>query len=381
MHDRGSRILRSSVTRWYPAPVWRRRRPDNPLATPLQYLKGVGPRRAADFAHIGLLTVDDLLSRFPIRYEDRSRLQPIASLRAGHTASVAGRILSCGLRSTRRPGFKIFEALVADESGALRSTWLNQPFLRDVFKAGQRVVLFGSVDMRGQGGLQLTNPQYEILDDEEGETIHTGRIVPVYEKAGSVTPKIQRKLVHDVLAAAASRSSGRPAGGASGTASAAVEVGGAARDPLSTGRRGDRRAESLRHARAAAADLRRGLHVSGGHAPPPAYGDAGAQNHGDPRGRPYSRVGAAGAAVQADGGAEAGAEGDRRRHAAAASDESSAAGRCRGRQDDRRAAGGARGDGERATGRVHGADRDPRGAALFEHRAAAAAVPLPRWRC
>ena len=49
------------------------------------------------------------------------------------------------------------------------------------------------------GGLQLTNPQYEILDDEDGETIHTGRIVPVYEKAGSVTPKMQRRLVHDAL--------------------------------------------------------------------------------------------------------------------------------------------------------------------------------------
>ena len=62
-----------------------------------------------------------------------------------------------------------------------------------MFARGQHVVLFGPVEMRGHGGLQLTNPQYEILDDEEGETIHTGRIVPVYEKAGSVTPKIQRQ--------------------------------------------------------------------------------------------------------------------------------------------------------------------------------------------
>ena len=53
--------------------------------------------------------------------------------------------------------------------------------------------------MRGSGGLQLTNPQYEILDDEDGETIHTGRIVPVYEKTGSVTPKMQRRLVYDAL--------------------------------------------------------------------------------------------------------------------------------------------------------------------------------------
>ena len=169
------------------------------LATPLQFLKGVGPRRAADLEHAGLVTIEDLLYRFPVRYEDRSRLQPIASLQAGRSASIAGRVLSCGLRSTRRPGFKIFEALVGDDSGSLRVTWLNQPFLKDVFTRGQHVVLFGAVEMRGHGGLQLTNPQYEILDDEDGETIHTGRIVPVYEKTGSVTPKIQRRIVFDAL--------------------------------------------------------------------------------------------------------------------------------------------------------------------------------------
>jgi ATP-dependent DNA helicase RecG len=170
------------------------------LETPLQFLKGVGPRRAADLANAGLLTVEDLLYRFPIRYEDRSRLQPIASLKPGQPASIAGRVLSCGLRSTRRPGFKIFEALVSDASGALRLAWLNQPYLRDVFAAGQHLVVYGAVEMKGAGGgLQITNPQYEILDDDEGETVHTGRIVPVYEKIGSVTPKIQRRLVYDAL--------------------------------------------------------------------------------------------------------------------------------------------------------------------------------------
>jgi ATP-dependent DNA helicase RecG len=169
------------------------------LSTSLRYLKGVGPRRAADLSNAGLETIEDLLYRFPIRYEDRSRLQSIASLAPATTASVSGKILSCGLRSTRRPGFKIFEALVGDASGALRATWLNQPFLRDVFIKGQRVVLFGAVEMRGSGSLQLTNPQYEILDEEDAETIHTGRIVPVYEKTGGLTPKMQRRLVHDVI--------------------------------------------------------------------------------------------------------------------------------------------------------------------------------------
>jgi ATP-dependent DNA helicase RecG len=169
------------------------------LSTSLQFLKGVGPRRGADLERVGLRTVEDLLYRFPIRYEDRGHLQPIASLRPGQIVSVTGRVSSCGLRSTRRPGFKIFEALVTDQSGSIRAAWLNQPFLRDVFVSGRLVVLFGAVEMRGQAGLQLTNPQYEMLDEEEGETIHTGRIVPVYEKTGSVTTKIQRRLVHDVL--------------------------------------------------------------------------------------------------------------------------------------------------------------------------------------
>ena len=67
---------------------------------------------------------------------------------------------------------------------------------------GQHVMLYGPAELRGTAGMQLTNPQYEILNEEgdgEGETIHTGRIVPVYEKAGSVTSKMQRKIVHDAL--------------------------------------------------------------------------------------------------------------------------------------------------------------------------------------
>jgi len=169
------------------------------LSTPLQFLKGVGPRRAADFEHAGLLTIEDLLYRFPLRYEDRSRLQPIASLKPGQIASIAGRILACGLRTTRRPGFKIFEAAVDDGTGSLRAVWLNQPYLRDIFMRGQHVIFYGAVEMRGSASLQLTNPQYEILDDEDGETIHTGRIVPVYEKTGTVTPKMQRRLVYEAL--------------------------------------------------------------------------------------------------------------------------------------------------------------------------------------
>ena len=129
---------------------------DEVLATPLQFLKGVGPKRAADFEHAGLRTIEDLLYRFPLRYEDRSHLQPIAALKPGQTAAVAGRVLACGLRGTRRPGFKIFEAAIDDGSGSLRAVWLNQPFLRDIFMRGQHVVLYGLVEMRGSVSLEET---------------------------------------------------------------------------------------------------------------------------------------------------------------------------------------------------------------------------------
>src|SRR5207247_5184620 len=70
-----------------------------------------------------------------------------------------------------------------------------------ILKPHQLVALFGAVERRPRGGPQITNPQYELIDaEEEGvKTVHTGRIVPIYEKVGSVTPKMQRRLVYDAL--------------------------------------------------------------------------------------------------------------------------------------------------------------------------------------
>ncbi len=172
------------------------------LQVSVQYLRGVGPRRAVELAAAGVQTVEDLLLTLPYRYEDRACLQPIGDLRAGETSSVSGTVLSCGLRSTRRPGFRIFEMVVQDESGRVRVAFLNQAFLKDVFGAQQRVVLHGRVDRRPTGGLQITNPDYEVASDgqdDDATLIHSGRIVPVYEKLASLTPKSHRRVVHDAL--------------------------------------------------------------------------------------------------------------------------------------------------------------------------------------
>jgi ATP-dependent DNA helicase RecG len=170
---------------------------DDFLSTPLQFLKGVGPRKAADLKRVGLQSVEDLLYRLPFRYEDRAHMQPIASLRPGARAAVLGDVKSTRLAVTRRRGFRIFNAVVGDQSGAIRCTWMNQAFLADILHPHLRVVIFGDVKLDSTG-LHFLNPEYEIVtDDLTG--VHTGRIVPFYEKAGSVTPNMQRKLVRSVL--------------------------------------------------------------------------------------------------------------------------------------------------------------------------------------
>ena len=167
------------------------------LNTPLQFLKGVGPRKAADLKRAGLLTVEDLFYRLPFRYEDRSRMQPISSLRPGARAAVLGEIKSGRLAITRRRGFKIFNAVISDASGAIRCTWMNQAFLADVLQPHLQVVIFGDVKLDSTG-LHFLNPEYEIVG-EDVASVHTGRIVPFYEKTGLVTPNMQRKLVRHAL--------------------------------------------------------------------------------------------------------------------------------------------------------------------------------------
>jgi ATP-dependent DNA helicase RecG len=172
------------------------------LSTPLQFLKGVGPRKAADLKRAGLLTVEDLLYRLPFRYEDRSHMQPIATLRPGNKAAVLGEIKSANVALTRRRGFKIFHVVLADASGAIRCTWMNQAFLADILQPHLTVVIFGDVKLDSTG-LHFMNPEYELVGAAAGAddlgSVHTGRIVPFYEKTGTVTPNMQRKLVRQAL--------------------------------------------------------------------------------------------------------------------------------------------------------------------------------------
>ncbi len=194
------------------------------LRAELRFLKGVGPRRAAALERAGLRTSDDLLHRFPLRYEDRSRLVRSSDLRPGEAAAIRGTVVSTGLRQTRRRGFSLFEMLLRDDAGTFRAVWMNQPYLKAAFSPGQRVLLYGTPQWRDPGGLRLPNPQYEVVGDGDGDRrepengpetgggdgsggggeprpVHGARVVPVYERIGALTAKQLRALVHRALAA------------------------------------------------------------------------------------------------------------------------------------------------------------------------------------
>ena len=170
-------------------------------AAPVQYVKGVGPQRAAALAERGVTTVEHLLLHVPLRYEDRSHFVKIAELRPGMRVSVAGEVAVAGLRRARR--LTLFEVRLDDGSGRLKALWFNQPFLKDVFERGSRVVLYGTVETDRQGGraLMMSSPQYERLDDEaDAPGLHSGRIVPIYEKLGPLQGKPLRRTIVQLAA-------------------------------------------------------------------------------------------------------------------------------------------------------------------------------------
>lgn len=167
---------------------------------PVQYAKGVGPKRAALLARLGVATVEDALWYVPRRYEDRSVLLPIGQLVPGASATVCGTVARS--RLSRIPGRRltVLNVTITDETGALRCVYFNQPYLEDVFKPGRRVMVSGRVSAgrKGWTELQMDVPQYEVLDDDDAP-LHVGRIVPVYPETKGVTSRQLRTLIKGLL--------------------------------------------------------------------------------------------------------------------------------------------------------------------------------------
>jgi len=147
------------------------------LDTPVQYVKGIGPKRATLLARVDVTTVEDLLFYLPRRYLDRSRITTIRSLRVGEEATVVGKVLACGVKKGRRNRYVV---TVGDDTGILQCVWFQAvSYMSGVFHVGETVAFSGKVTM--YRGPQLVHPEYDkISEDDQSSPLHTGGIIPMY---------------------------------------------------------------------------------------------------------------------------------------------------------------------------------------------------------
>jgi ATP-dependent DNA helicase RecG len=169
--------------------------------TPVQFLKGIGPRRSEMLAAHGVRNVGDLLDYIPFRYEDRTQFRSIKSLQEGDLALIRVEVCSLGGFDTRRRGFSILELLVRDGSSSMRVKFFNQPYLRRVFQAGSKLILYGQIkkDPYAHNSLVMMNPECEILEDEDGDSVHSGRVTPIYRRLGDLSTRTLRQIMFSLV--------------------------------------------------------------------------------------------------------------------------------------------------------------------------------------
>ena len=169
--------------------------PAQSLATPVQYLKGVGPARVDLLDRLGLRTAADILFLFPRDYQDLTDQRPILNLEEGKLQTVCGVVEDIELRGTRT-GKTVLGVLVRQDGGFLRALWFNQPFMREKFTLGQRVMLSGKPKYEGLMW-RMNHPRVEPLAEEEEDP--AGRILPVYPLTEGLHQWEMRRIVRQAV--------------------------------------------------------------------------------------------------------------------------------------------------------------------------------------
>lgn len=169
--------------------------PAEMLATPVQFLKGVGPQKLEQLARLELHYARDVLFFFPRAYQDMSELREMDQLEEGVLASVVGVIDEVDLRNTT-PGKCILGMLVRQGTKYLRALFFNQPYLREKFVPGRRVMVSGEPKLQGIRW-EMVHPRVEFLADDED--VPSGRILPVYALTDGINQTSLRRIVAGVV--------------------------------------------------------------------------------------------------------------------------------------------------------------------------------------
>ncbi len=186
------------------------------LQTPIQYIKGVGPRLSELLKKKNIRTVEDALYFLPRGYEDRRQIKTIAQLTVGKMETVIGSVLHAEISYYGRR--RTFEVMIGDETGTLTAKWFhfNPRYMKGRFRKGMRLILSGEVRLFNFQK-EMDHPELEVLEDEEEpagtlegtpgrapaieDSLHFGRIVPVYSETEGLyqRQRLLRRILKSVV--------------------------------------------------------------------------------------------------------------------------------------------------------------------------------------
>jgi ATP-dependent DNA helicase RecG len=169
------------------------------LQTPVQFVKGVGPRYAASLEKLEIRTVEDLLFHFPLRYEDRRHFAPLGRIQHGETVVTSGQVIGAVVERSPRRGMTLMKATIRDATGNAELVFFNQHWLKNTFDKikGREISVYGTAQ-RSAGRLSFQHPEWEELSGDD-DSIHLHRIVPVHPSTEGLTPKLIRNMAWHAL--------------------------------------------------------------------------------------------------------------------------------------------------------------------------------------
>jgi len=173
------------------------------LAAGLSSLKGVGPKLSEAAAEAGIRTVGDLLYRVPRRHRDL-RLRQLAAVEPGETATVQVEVLGSQPRPFRKRRLTMVSVKVGDESGQVRATWFNQPWVAAKLVPGTYLLLTGKLSGRG-----FAVNEWELLSSEDEP--ESASFVPIHSATENLRPQKIREWVEQAVALAPNAIEGLPA--------------------------------------------------------------------------------------------------------------------------------------------------------------------------
>ncbi|MTI47713.1 ATP-dependent DNA helicase RecG [Sporosalibacterium faouarense] len=167
----------------------------NKLDTSVQYIKGVGPKKANFLKKLNISTVRDLMNYYPRTYEDRRSFNKLINSVDGE--KINAKVCISGTATIMRPrrGLSITKIPIRDDSGTGFLVWFNQAYMKDSFKQGETIKVNGKVKRRGLD-IQIYNPYYER---DNGKNKMLGRIIPIYSLTEKITNKEMIKLISKTL--------------------------------------------------------------------------------------------------------------------------------------------------------------------------------------